>query len=115
MLSESSGWAFSVVASVRLLSAGAGSVPFAPSSAIETVRDMFATEAATDATTWTTNVPLPVPPAATVPAASVQVEPAVLPGTQIQPGVELPGMKSEFAGTVAVSATFAAPRLPLLA
>ena len=47
--------------------------------------------------------------------ASVQVEPALLFGAHTQPAVLAPALKVVFAGTVSVSTTPVAPRLPALA
>ena len=62
----------------------------------------------------TANVRFTEVPAATVPTASVHVEPALLLGLQLQPGEELAGRKAASAGTVSVSCTPAAARLPPL-
>src|SRR6185295_8260448 len=53
-------------------------------------------------------------PAATVPSVRVQVEPAFPSGVQLHPGEEAAGRKVARAGTVSVSWTEAASRLPRL-
>ena len=62
----------------------------------------------------TANVRLIEVPAATVPTASVQTEPALSSGVQVHPGEEAAGRNVESAGTVSVSSTPAAARLPVL-
>src|SRR5947207_353822 len=54
-------------------------------------------------------------PAARPPIASVQVEPALLSGVQLHPAVLAPALNVVFAGTVSVSTTPVAPRLPAFA
>ena len=86
-----------------------------PSSAMLAVLEICVTPAATGLTTVTANVAVWLPPpAATAPMASVQVEPALLFGAQTQPAVLAPALNVVFAGTVSVSTTPVAPRLPAL-
>ena len=54
-------------------------------------------------------------PAATVPSERLQIEPELLLGLQLHPGEEPLGKKVESAGTVSVSWTPAASRVPMLA
>ena len=56
----------------------------------------------------TANARLSEAPAATVPTASVHVEPSWFVGAQLHPGEELPGKNVERAGTVSVNSTPAA-------
>src|SRR3954447_19943884 len=110
---EKSGAPVSGVVSLPLLLPGVGSVPLAPSSAIDAVLLMCVTPAATGLTTVAANVAVGLPPpAASPPMASVQVEPALLSGAHDHPAVLAPALNVVFAGTVSVSATPVAPRSP---
>src|SRR3954454_18644730 len=110
---EKSGAPVSGVVSLPLLLPGVGSVPLVPSSAIDAVLLICGTPAATGVTTPAATAGVGFrPPAASPPMASVQVEPALLSGAHDPPAVLAPALNVVFAGTVSVSATPVAPRLP---
>ncbi len=111
--SSRSGAALSAVSSVRVLLAAVGSTPLVPSSDAVMVSDTFGWPDGIVTSTRTAKLPDTVPVTASVPTGSVQTEPALSLGIQFQPAVELPGTKVVLAGTVAVSVTPEAPRLPL--
>src|SRR5258706_321533 len=114
-MSEKSGAAATGVVSLPELLPGAESLPLVPSSAIEAVFEIRPTPAAIGSTTVTAKVAVWLPlPAVRLPTARVQVEPALLFGAHTQPAVLAPALKVVFAGTVSVSTTPAAPRLPAL-
>ena len=99
--------------SLAVLFAALESMPFAPLSAIDAASVNCVTPAGTELATVTANVAVcGAAPAATMPAANVQTEPALLLGAQTHPAVLPPGLKVVFAGTVSVMTTAAAPRLP---
>src|SRR5215213_4708285 len=114
LVTERSGAPVTGVVSLPELLPGVGSVPLVPSSAIVAVLAICVTPAGSGLVTVTANVALPPPAAATEPTASVQVEPALLFGAQTQPPVLAPALNVVFAGTVSVSTTPVAPRLPVL-
>src|SRR5438105_3321911 len=103
------------VVSLLELLAGVGSAPLAPSSAIEAVLEIWVTPFGSGVFTFTANVAVWLPlPAATAPTARVQVEPAFPFGVQDQPAVLAAALKVVLVGTVSVSTTPVAPRLPTL-
>src|SRR6185369_7143878 len=90
-VTERSGAPVTGVVSLPELLPGVGSVPLVPLSATVAVLEICATPAPTGLTTVTANVAVWLPPpAATVPTLSVQVEPALLFGVQLQPAVLAP-------------------------
>src|SRR5436309_912709 len=116
LVMERSGPPVSGVVSLAELLPGEGSVPLAPSSAIDALLETCVVPAATGLSTVMAKVAVWLPPpAARVPMVSVQVEPALLLGAQTQPAVLAPALKVVFAGTVSVITTPEAPRLPPLA
>src|SRR5437588_11842987 len=103
---ERSGAPVTGVVSLPELLPGVGAAPLVPSSARVAVLASWVTPAATGLTTVTAKVAVWLPlPAATLPTARVQVEPAALLGVQAQPAVLAPGLKLVFAGTVSISTT----------
>src|SRR3954467_13719566 len=85
---ERSGAPVAGVVSLPLLLPGVGSVPLVPSSATDAVLAIWVTPAGNGLVTVTANAAVCAPPpATTVPTARVQVEPALLLGTQAQPAV----------------------------
>src|SRR5215208_1292649 len=115
LVTDRSGAAVTGVVSLPELLPGVGSVPLVPSSAMLAVLAIWVTPAATGLTTVRANVAVWLPlPAAMAPTARVQVEPALLSGEQTQPAVLAPALNVLFAGTVSVSTTPVAPRLPVL-
>src|SRR6185369_4080563 len=115
LVSARSGAPVNGVVSLPELLPGVGSVPLVPSSAMLAVLAIWLTPAITGLTTVTAKVAVCVPPpAARMPTVSAQVEPALLLGRQTQLPLLAPALKVVLAGTVSVSATPEAPRLPLL-
>src|ERR671918_919332 len=114
LVTDRSGAPVTGVVSLPVLLPGVGSVPLAPSSAIMAVLAICVTPAGSGLATVTANVAEPPAEAATLPMASVQVEPALLFGEQDQPAVLAPALKVVFAGTVSVRITPVAPMLPEL-
>src|SRR5919106_499894 len=109
------GVALTGVVSPPVLLPGVGSVPFVPSSAIVAMLAICVTPAGSGLVTVTANVAVWLPPpAARLPTASVQGDPALLLGEHDQPAVLAPALNVVFAGTVSVSVTPEAPRLPVL-
>src|SRR5919106_5982925 len=114
LVTDRSGAPVTGVVSLPELLPGVGSAPWVPSSAMLAVFAICVTPAGSGLVTVTAKVALPPPEAATVPIASVQVDPALLFGEQTQPAVLAPALNVVFAGTVSVSTTPEAPRLPVL-
>ncbi len=113
-VSERSGAASTVVASVAVLLAAFRSAPFAPSSDAVAVRDTWVTPDGTWLFTVTASVTFEADPEAIAPTGNVQVAEALKSGVQTQPSVEPPGEKLVFAGIVAVRTTPVAPCVPVL-
>ena len=98
------------------LSAGIGSRPLAPSSATLAVLVIWSSPAGSGAPTTVrakVAVPLPPPPAR-LPMVRLHSEPAPVSGTQLQPAVLAPALKTVWAGTVSVTTTPVALWLPTL-
>src|SRR5215213_2145189 len=111
LVTDRSGAPVTGVVSLPELLAGVGSVPLAPSSAIVAVFEICVTPAGSGSATVTAKVAVWLPlPAARLPTARVQVEPALPFGEQDQPAVLAPALKVLLAGTVSVSTTPEAPR-----
>ena len=102
-----SGCAFSGVVSLAVLLAGTGS------GRLEATLAVFAicvAPAGTVAFTVTAKLREPPPDPLTSPTPSVQVLPALLLGTQAQPGELAPALNVVSAGTTSVSTTLGAPK-----
>ena len=103
------------VVSLPELLAGVGSTPFAPLSEIVAVLLICVTPAGTGLLTVTAKVAEPFALLASAPTFNVQVEPALLFGTQDHPGVLVAALKVVLAGTVSVITMPAAAPVPVLA